>query len=239
MSNFQGQDDIIRLLALGDCNTSGSARLPPGNSVPDKVAQLVERRGMAVQLQNFGYTMTTTREGVARLQHHAKPIDLLIINYGLVDAWITALPRIYIPYYPDSRLRRRMRKLLKSVKRRLRSPRLRRIIPVGHVVPLDEYERNISRIIHLAKAHNPGVFIMLWSTPPTLHNPERNRHLMDYDASLARLANGRDIRFLDTRALLAGSDAATAYLDDVHLSAFAAQKVASAIADAYFAWRQV
>lgn len=208
----------LRLLALGDCNCIGSEHLSAGANLPDTLGRRLAQQGFPVIVCNLGLTMSTSREGLSRMRE-AGAADLVLINYGLVDAWMTTLPGIYIPYYPDNAIRRRSRKLLKSLKRRLRSPHLRRFIPMGEVVPLEEYQRNILDIVELARQRNPESTIILWGTAPTRHDEVRNRNLQRYNACLETLARQRGCHYLDTGKWLAELPAQDIYLDDVHLSA--------------------
>ena len=219
----------LRLLAVGDCNTAGKNESPSGASIPEKLAAWLERRGMATVLQNLGYTMSTSREGLARVQRDARPADVLLLNFGLVDAWVTSIPAVYLSYYPDNRLKKLGRKLLKSLKRRLRNGRLRQFIPVGEVVPLAEYERNMRRIIGAARAANPAVQIILWGTPPTRTSAERNANIARYNATLATLAAECGATYLATEPLLAALDVEATYLDEVHLAGAAVEQIAKAL----------
>ena len=117
------------MLAVGDCNTYGIHDPPIGNTILDKFCERLEDDGTPPFSQNLGCGMATSREGVQRMRLDAKPADAMLINFGLVDTWITSIPKVYVPYYPDSWLRKRLRKLLKFVKRRLRSRQLRRVYP--------------------------------------------------------------------------------------------------------------
>jgi len=138
----------LRVLAVGDCNTCGITVPPIGNTILDKFCEQLEDHGYTTARQNLGCGMATTREGVQRMRLDAQPADTVLINFGLVDTWITSIPRVYVPYYPDTWRRKRLRKLLKFVKRRLlRSPALRHFIPIGTVVSLDEYDQNIRDIL--------------------------------------------------------------------------------------------
>ena len=111
-----------------------SARLDDGAASPARLAQVAE-----------------VWEKLARAARDAHPADVVLINFGLVDAWITSIPAVYVPYYPDSFFRKQARKVLKSLKRRLRSPLVRRVIRCGPCVPLEEYLRNVRRMVELMR----------------------------------------------------------------------------------------
>jgi len=166
--------------------------------------------------------MNTSREGIARMRDRSQPADLLLINFGLVDAWVTAIPWIYVPYYPDSRWRKWSRKGLKFVKRRLRAPWIRRILGRGTVVPKEEYRRNIRNIVEIERGRNPDVDVVLWSCVRTRDNPSRDRLLSDYNEVLRTLSEELSTRFFDAAEQIREFPHAETYLDEVHLSAAAA-----------------
>src|SRR5690606_11690055 len=101
--------------------------------VPARLVKALSLTRSDWDLDNLGATMNTSREGVARLRACSRPADLLIINFGLVDAWVTSAPWLYVPYFPDNVIRKWSRKILKSVKRRLRSQAIRRLFGSGPV----------------------------------------------------------------------------------------------------------
>ncbi len=219
----------LRLLAIGDCNTEGCRQLPPQASLPAQVAQSLSEQGYTVDVQNWGCTMSTTREGLARLRAQPVVADLVLINFGLVDAWVTTIPQIYIPYYPDSFLRKWGRKILKMVKRRLRHPRLERFIPQGEVVSLAEYRANIERMISLVRSANPDATIVLWGTVPVQHDAARNCKLLEYNDVLRELAQTKNTRYLDASEIVKQLPADEAYLDAVHLNEPALRSIAKEI----------
>lgn len=223
----------LRVLAIGDCNTCGITVPPVGNTIVDKFCELLEAAGYAPLSQNLGYGMTTTREGVELMRREAKPADVVLINYGLVDTWITSIPQFYIPYYPETRMRRRLRKLLKIVKRRLRYPLIRKLTPTGPVVSIEEYSRNIREIIHLARSKRPGADILLWGSPPVLHDPQRNANLARYDQRLELIAADVGGTFVSTVPILKSLDPKHAYVDAVHLNEVATSAIAAQLALAY------
>ena len=77
------EDRPFTLIALGDCNTSGVAAAA-GQTVPALVAAgLTENSAATCTMVNLGFTMSTTREGRAKLRDDTGPVDLLLVNYGL------------------------------------------------------------------------------------------------------------------------------------------------------------
>jgi len=222
-----------RVLAVGDCNTSGITVPPIGNTIVDKFCRHLETRGYQTSSQNLGYGMATSREGVQLMRHEAERADVVLINFGLVDTWITSIPRCYISYYPESVVKKPVRKLLKFVKRRLRAPWLRRLVPVGPVVPIEEYEENIRQIISLALAKNPSATILLWGSPPVQGDSKRNQNLLRYDERLCRIAKDLNSTFLTTVDILASLPAREAYLDTVHLGEAATESIAVGLMETY------
>lgn len=218
--------EILRVLAVGDCNTHGIEEPPIGNTILDKYCQQLAELGFVTQSQNLGFGMGCTREGVELMRLDAKTADIALINFGLVDTWNTSIPNFYVPYYPEYRIRRLRRKLLKHVKRRLRSPWLRRFVPLGPVVPPTEFAANVNSMISSAMAKNPQVQVVLWGCPPVQNDPKRNDALRRYNQILAEVASQRAMDYVDTTGAVKQLPANEAYLDEVHLNEAATQAIA-------------
>ena len=218
MTDSPDLPDSLKVLAIGDCNTAGTAEVSGPASVPGQFASLLEQQEAGCSIQNLGYTMSTSREGLARSEDEAQYCDVLLLNFGLVDAWVTSLPKIYISYYPDNPLKKFFRKLLKSLKKRLRGKLIRKLIPVGQVVPVEEFTRNITQIIKNVKTKSPDATIILWGTVPVDGDEQRNANLIIYDKVLKKIATSNNALFLDTANLLEGQSTQSLYLDTVHLS---------------------
>jgi len=218
LNNSPDLPGSLKVLAIGDCNTAGTAEVSGSASVPGQFASLLERQGVQCSIQNLGYTMSTSREGLARSRHEAQECDVLLLNFGLVDAWVTSLPKIYISYYPDNPFKKFFRKLLKSLKKRLRGKLIRKLIPVGQVVPVEEFTRNITQIINNVKTKSPDATVILWGTVPVDGDEQRNAKLKIYDDLLKNIATSNNALFLDTASLLEGQSTESLYLDTVHLS---------------------
>ena len=224
--------ETINIMAVGDCNTCGSLELGPGESMPAQFCRMLAADGVDARLLNLGYTMCTTREGLARLRAEGLriPPAIVLINFGLVDAWVTTIPGIYVPYYPDNRLRKTLRKLLKSLKRRLRTSWLKEFVPWGEVVSPVEYRLNLEAMITEIRHVSPHARIVLWGTPPSRDDEERNRNLQRYDTCLRQIAEATDTAFVDVaEAIREAADTASLYIDNVHLSASGATLVAKRI----------
>lgn len=220
-----------RLVAIGDCNTSGTGQPVPENCVPVRLAERLSEAGHPCSVQNLGYRMSTTREGLVRTERDAEPAEIVLINFGLVDAWITSIPCVYVPYYPDNFLRKPLRKLLKWMKRRLRSPLARRFVPVGPVVPADEYVANLRRMVEIVRSWPTEPTVLLWGTALTLGNPERSASIQQYNGLMRELADELGLPYIDTPALMDGLDPAEAYQDRTHLDVPAVERVAAAMAE--------
>ena len=217
----------LKVLALGDCNTCGSDSRP---TIVDQTVRQLRIAGVACEATNWGHTMTTTREGLARVLRDRPPADVVLLNYGLVDSWVTTVPWLYVPYFPDTPLRRAARKLLKFAKRRLRSPWVRRWVPRGEVVALDEFDRNLREIIAALRHANPSVELVLWATSAVQGNSGRNANIGRYNARMASIAAAVDCTFINTATVLASLPADRGCVDAVHLSGESAQLLGAAVA---------
>lgn len=217
----------LRFVALGDCNTRTNDQSQ--GTVTGGVVDALGRRQVDVRLANLGGGMWTTREGLARLRNHGQPCDIAIINYGLVDAWQTSIPHVYVPYYPAGRSQKIRRKILKFVKRRLRSNFWGDVVTSGSVVPLAEFEANIRSMIRMLRRRNPKTLIALWTTASVDDDDERNKHLADYNDGLRTMAETENAAFADSTEVLSDLSAAERFLDGVHLSPAAASLLGEAI----------
>lgn len=215
----------LKILAIGDCNTCGIG----GHNVPDLLSQyLCDFQDTKINVTNLGAAMYTTREGIERAQQITEDPGLLLLSFGLVDAWITSIPKVYISYYPDNPIKRQGRKLLKSLKKKLRSETLRKLIPVGPVVEEKEFIENITQIIEDLRAKNPELQILLWGAAPT-QDSARNAILERYDDILRQTAELYYGKYLDTKQLVKPYPRDQMFDDAVHLSEEACQLVAKAM----------
>jgi len=222
----------LQLLAIGDCNTGGTREHGTHFNVPKQLKEKLQRQGIDCELHNYGTTMSTCREGLQMSKDHQQAADYLLLNFGLVDAWKTSIPQIYISYYPDNKLKKIARKLLKSLKKRLRGPARKGWVKSGFAVEPDEYQSKMRSIIELQLRLNPQLKVILWGSAPT-DNEERNAWLASYDEYLKEIANGK-YHYLDTAELIkqaidSGAERNDIYDDSVHLSAQGASLIASAM----------
>lgn len=215
------------LLTIGDCNTFPDHLLPVNQQLAVQIQQQLSAAiNHPIQLTNIGQGMYTTREGIARLKDTATIPDYVVINFGLVDAWVTSIPQIYISYYPLTLWRKYPLKWLKMLKKRLRY--LKGIIPRGNIIPEAEYIKNIKKLIDICRTRNTGVKIVIWTTPFTGDKPERNFEIKRYNDHLKDIAKKTDCALCDSNAHLDIKDT-TNYLDIVHLSGKATKTLGTEI----------
>jgi lysophospholipase L1-like esterase len=165
-------------IAYGDCNTEGL------KGYHQTVWPQIVARQWGLALTNCGHTMSTTRE----LLQYAEAFppgeyQLALIQYGLVDSWLTFRGAPYVLYYPESPRRKFARKLVKKLKKWARRFHLQDRWGAVEQVPLDEYLRNIERVVRSA----PDTVFALVATPPNLDEP-RNPRIERYNEGLSALA---------------------------------------------------
>ncbi len=211
-------------LFLGDCNTFGTPAIQ-GQAYPEHFAKLCD-----FNVVNCGHTMCTTREGSAYFgEYYNHRIDLLCIQYGLVDSWLTFKYSPYVLYYPDSRWRKVGRKLSKKFKKLCKRLGLNQLIGVDNVVPLEEYLARIETMI--AKAGTSQVVLI--ETVPN-KDTSRNTEIERYNAGLRQIAarhpNCRVLALYDDFA----QQQAQHYCDPTHIDIsghqFVAQKLSALLA---------
>ena len=203
-------NDCLRLIAYGDCNTSC---LPGGDGLafPEEVASV-----LGAEVKNLGHTMSTTRE-LLRLARDFPPADhgIALIQYGLVDSWLTFRHAPYVLYYPDNPWRKVLRKLVKKIKKCARSLRLQNLLGAANVVPLDEYRHNIRTVVTAA----PATRFYIISTAPNLDEP-RNPIITSYNKALADLcAELPNATYIETYATLYPRRHELYLADGTHLNA--------------------
>ena len=210
------------MLALGDCNTLGVGKLHQ-NGYPRRAAA---RLGM--HLRNCAWTMATTREGINLLQDHMSPeVEIVLIQFGLVDSYLTFRFAPYVLYYPDNPLRKQYRSLVKSYKKFCRRRGLHRLFGSCEVVEPEEYERNLETMIATAGSAR----VLLLETIPH-HQQRRNHNIRRYNEILATIA--RRHRRVDRIALYDRftSDMERLYLDETHCNAAGHELIARCVVEA-------
>lgn len=172
-------DSAGAILAVGDCNTLGVGPCR-GDSCPERVA-----RQLGMPVTNRGYTMSTSREGRYLLSDAlADEHRLVIIQFGLVDAYRTLGCAPYVLYYPDNFVRKQARSILKKIKKISRKSGLNRLLGEQPVVPMAEYQANISWMVERCA----GRRVILPETIPH-HDSSRNDLIKQYNRALATIAS--------------------------------------------------
>jgi len=209
-----------RIVAYGDCNTLGFADCER-QAWPEHIA-----RELGAQVTNLGHTMSTTRELLQYARDYPpSDYDLALIQYGLVDSWLTFRHSPYVLYYPTNPWRKFLRKLVKKIKKYARVLRIHDLLGWQNVVPIDEYERNIEAVIRSAPATR---FVLLGTAPN--HDRPRNPRIEAYNATLARIAaRHRNALFIDPYPDILPRLDTLYFPDGTHLNAEGQQLVARRI----------
>ena len=176
----------IRYVALGDCNTVGEIS-NMGNAYPERVAKQLDW-----SLENYGYTMSTTREGLQFFNiKDVKNADILSIQYGLVDSWLTFKGSPFVLYYPDSPWRKFLRKIVKKIKKYARKLNWHSFVGQINVVPVEEYRQNIRYMIENTQAK----YILLMDIAPN-KDISREPQTLIYNRALSELADGKRVLYV-------------------------------------------
>lgn len=208
------------LVAYGDCNTLGF-RTCEGNAYPEQVAAK-----LGLQVKNLGHTMSTTRELLTYARDYPPSnYDVALVQYGLVDSWLTFRHSPYVLYYPDSRGRRLLRRLTKKIKKFARRLNLQQWLGAVTVVPIEEYVDNIRRTALSA----PATRFVLVGTAPNLDEP-RNPRILAFNRALQALASELpNACYVDTFSLIEPRKDSLFFPDGTHLNAEAQAIVANAV----------
>lgn len=169
---------MANILSLGDCNTLGVKYLE-NNAYPERFAKAVNKT-----VDNCGFTMSTTNEMLHFFQDFKDDeTEIILIQYGLVDSWKTFKYAPYVLYYPDNKIRKIFRKIVKKYKKTAKKIGLNRLLGVSNVVALEMYKNNLESIIQQSK----DSMIFLISTIPNL-DTSRNSEIMRYNQVLSELS---------------------------------------------------
>ncbi len=208
----------IRYVALGGCNTTGEVH-NIGNAYPERVAKA---KGWA--LENYGYTMSSTREGIQffNLKNVAEA-DVISIQYGGVDSWLTFKGSPFVLYYPDSPWRKFLRKLVKKIKKYARKIHWHKVVGETNVVPYQEYIDNIRYMID----HSKAKYILLVETYPN-KDKTREPRILKYNQALKDLSDGKRVLYVPNYQIL-NEDLDQNYDDSTHMSSKGQQIVADAV----------
>jgi len=197
----------LNILALGDCNTLGDIHFE-NNSFPERFAKKID-----AHVKNCGYTMTTTREMIYFAKENLQIADIILIQYGLVDSWLTFKYSPYVLYYPDNFLRKIARKIVKKYKKIARKLGLNKLIGANNVVPIDEYKDNIETIV----ADNQNKIFILIDTVPNNHL-NRNENIKKYNKTLKEVAGKyKNCYYLDIYEIFI-NNLDNYYLDATHIN---------------------
>jgi lysophospholipase L1-like esterase len=170
---------MAEVLALGDCNTLGVGELKE-NAYAELFAKAIDK-----SMKNCGFTMSTTREMKYFFQDFIEDnTEIILIQYGLVDSWKTFKYAPYVLYYPDNKMRKIIRKIVKKYKKITKSLGLNTLLGVKNVVPLKEYEENIESLIKQVQNR----LVLLVETVPNL-DTSRNSEILKYNQVMKQLAN--------------------------------------------------
>lgn len=173
---------VHKCIVYGDCNTEG-IRDFAGRVWAQRVADALD-----MPLANCGHTMSTTRElRYYALDYPPSQYRVAMIQYGLVDSWLTFRGAPYVLYYPDSPKRRLARKWVKKLKKWARRFHLQERLGAVEQVPLDEYLLNIRAVVKSA----PMTLFVLVGTAPNQDEP-RNPRIQCYNRALKNLAGQCD-----------------------------------------------
>ena len=209
----------MNYVALGDCVTLG-APLQKGNAYPERIAA-----EMGWQVTNYGHTMSTTREA---LQYFKKPdvqaADVLSIQYGIVDCWQTFKGAPFVLYYPDTKWRKFLRKIVKKIKKYGRKLNFHGLFGTTNVVPVEEYIANIQYMIQ----HSQAKYILLPEIYPN-QDLSREPRILAYNQALAKLHDGQRVFVIKHFDLLKPHLNSDYYDDATHLADKGHQAVAENI----------
>jgi len=211
------------ILALGDCNTLGDVEFK-NNSFVERFANRAE-----LKVKNCGYTMSTTREMLRFYdEFYHEGLEIILVQYGLVDSWKTFKYAPYVLYYPDSFFRKIARKFTKKYKKIARACGLNKKFGEKAVVSLNEYRKNIESIIQKSKKQK----LFLIDTVPN-RQTFRNASIKKYNAILDELSlkykNCYKISIYD----LFEKNLDSYYLDDTHINDIGYKIIAQRLLEVY------
>ncbi len=194
------------ILALGDCNTLGVGTLQ-GECYPERTGS---RLGISVN--NCAYTMATTREGLHLFRDNVdQDTDVILIQFGLVDSYLTFRYAPYVLYYPDNVFRKQYRSIIKKYKKLCRKWGLHSVFGSREVVAPHEYEQNLLTIISASRRAT----VLLIDTIPHKQE-ERNTNIKRYNGILNGIAVGHDHVFKVDLYDFFMQNFDTFYLDETH-----------------------
>jgi lysophospholipase L1-like esterase len=215
------ENGIKRILALGDCNTSG-VKGCEGNAYPERLASMLG--GSCV---NVGHEMCGTREGLKQFANtYNDEFDMVIVQFGGYDSWESFKYSPYVLNYPDKAWRRYARRWARRYKRTCKKVGLTRLLGADTLVSLQEYKDNIQRIID----GSDGKAVCLVDTFPSLEIC-RNYRIRVYNAALDEVAERNQCLKLNLYDFFEKNLNDRYFLDYVHISAGGHEYVAQKLFD--------
>ena len=216
------------ILSIGDCNTLGAGEMEY-RSYPERFGARIGKKVL-----NRGVTMSTTREGIRLLSDNLdSSVDLLSIQFGLVDSWRTFRYAPYVLYYPDNIFRKAARKVVKKYKKLCRNAGCNRALGEKFLVSAEEYEANLLRMIEIARStRGDDISILLVDTAPN-KDTKRNGYIMEYNSIMTDIA-GRygGVHKVDIYQYLL-DNMNKYYLDNTHLNEAGCDLVAAELERVY------
>jgi len=213
---------MSHILALGDCNTLGVNHLKE-NAYPEMFAKALEKT-----VENCGFTMSTTHEMLYFFENFKEQEkEIILIQYGLVDSWKTFKYAPYVLYYPDNKIRKIFRKIVKKYKKVAKKIGLNTLLGVSNVVALNTYENNIKRVLH--KTRKSRVFLI--DTIPNLEI-SRNSEIVRYNQVLSLLSKQYDhVHYVEVYNDFL--DRPEYYLDNTHMNEKGYERITQKILSVY------
>lgn len=212
-----------KVLALGDCNTEGDINFK-GKAFPELFSQKIK-----YECVNKGYTMSTTKEMIHFYNDNiSEDIDIILIQYGLVDSWQTFKYSPYVLYYPDSKIRKFSRKIIKKYKKICRNVGLNSFLGMKYSVNPLEYKNNIEFIIQDSFSRK----IFLIDTIPN-KDTKRNKYIIEYNNILDELSSKYNNCYKVDLYQYFEKNLDKFYLDDTHINKAGYEYIASEILDKY------
>lgn len=214
---------MYKILALGDCNTLGVQNLK-ANAYPERVAKALNKT-----VKNCGFTMSTTNEMLHFFQNFKdNETEIILIQYGLVDSWKTFKYAPYVLYYPDNKIRKVFRKIVKKYKKIAKKIGLNKLLGVSNVVALEAYKNNIELVIE--KSQDCTIFLI--STIPNLDDISRNGEIIRYNQALFRLSEQYShVHFIDLYNDFINKP--EYYLDNTHMNELGHEIITQKILSVY------
>ena len=212
-----------KILALGDCNTEGD-KYHKNNSYPEMFASL-----LGYECLSYGYTMSTTREmKYFYKDYFSESVEIILIQYGLVDSWKTFKYAPYVLYYPDNIFRKISRKIVKKYKKLAKNFGLTNIFGSEFLVSPLEYKENIESLIRQSLKQK----IFLIDTVPN-KDLKRNDAITYYNNILTDLSKQYDNCIKIDLYETFYNNLDNFYIDDTHINSIGYDFIAKKLLEEY------